>query len=213
MGGGASSLSDIFTLATVGDTKGNIIKFFSEMAKGAKQAASSVGSSAGTIETALAGISGGLKGAWSSLSLFGKIGIVAAGISIVVGAVQKYKAHMEELRQAAEENSNAFSDSTKVIDDYSTRISELRGKLADGSLSETEAYQAKKELYDIQTQLNAAYGESASGLDLVNGKLDEQIKKLGDLAVLDAQRYLNENNSEIRDLKKRSLTEQMRAME
>lgn len=51
---------------------GNIIKFFSEMAKGAKSAASSVDSSAGIIKKALAGISGGAKGAWNSIDCSGK---------------------------------------------------------------------------------------------------------------------------------------------
>ena len=81
-----------FDFAT--DTKlgsGNIIKFFSEMAKGAKTAASTVDDSAG--------ISGGAKGAWSSIGTFGKIGLVGAGISLVVGAVQKYKAHASDKNQ------------------------------------------------------------------------------------------------------------------
>lgn len=79
--------------------KGNIIRFFTEMAKGAKTAASSVDSSAGTIKKALAGISGGAKGAWNSIGTFGKIGLVVAGISLVVGAVQKYKAYTSDKNQ------------------------------------------------------------------------------------------------------------------
>lgn len=95
-----TSLQSLFNVAT--DTKlgnGNIIKFFSEMAKGAKTAASSVDDSAGTIKKALAGISGGAKGAWRSIGTFGKIGLVVAGISLVVGAVQKYKAHTSDKNQ------------------------------------------------------------------------------------------------------------------
>ena len=176
---------------------GNIIKFFSEMAKGAKMAASSVDDSAGTIKKALAGISGGAKGAWSSIGTFGKIGLVVAGISLVVGAVQKYKAHMEELRQEAANAANEFADSQSSMDDYASRITELRNALAEGTLTESEAYQAKKELYDIQSQLNDSYGSAAGGIDLVNGKLDDQIEKLKQLTLLNAQQYLNENKSEI----------------
>lgn len=165
------------------------------MSRSAKQAASSVGSSAGTIKVALSGISGGLKGAWSSLGLFGKIGLVTTAIGLVVSAVQKYKAYLEELRIKAEENSKAFIESQGTLDDYGKRIAELKDALDKGTLSENEAYQAKKELYEIQGKLNETYGDAASGIDLVNGKLDEQIAKLGELAVLDAQRYLNENDS------------------
>ena len=190
----------IDTLVWIANNKGgsgNIIKFFSEMANGAKTAASSVDDSAGTIKKALAGISGGANGAWSSIGTFGKIGLVVAGISLVVGAVQKYKAHMEELRQEAANAANEFADSQSSMDDYASRITELRTALAEGTLTETEAYQAKKELCDIQSQLNASYGSAASGIDLVNGKLDEQIEKLKQLTLLDAQRYLNENKKKI----------------
>ena len=176
---------------------GNIIKFFSEMVKGAKTAASSVDDSAGTIKKALAGISGGVKGAWSSIGTFGKIGLVVAGISLVVGAVQQYRAHVEDLRQEAANAAKEFSDSQLSMDDYASRITELRNALDEGTLTESEAYQAKKELYDIQSQLNDSYGSAAGGIDLVNGKLDEQIEKLKQLTLLDAQQYLNENKGEI----------------
>lgn len=205
-GGFDGDWSSIIGYAKGAEGSGNIIKFFSEMAKGAKTAASSVDDSAGTIKKALAGISGGAKGAWSSIGTFGKIGLVVAGISLVVGAVQKYKAHMEELRQEAANAANEFADSQSSMDDYALRITELRTALAEGTLTESEAYQAKKELCDIQSQLNASYGSAASGIDLVNGKLDEQIEKLKQLTLLDAQRYLNENKKEI-DEATRKMTE------
>lgn len=98
-GGFDGDWSSIIGYAKDVEGSGNIIKFFSEMAKGAKTAASSVDDSAGTIKKALAGISGGAKGAWSSIGTFGKIGLVVAGISLVVGAVQKYKAHTSDKNQ------------------------------------------------------------------------------------------------------------------
>lgn len=85
-----TSLQSLFNVAA--DTKlgnGNIIKFFSEMAKGAKSAASSVDSSAGTIKKALAGISGGVKGAWNSIRLFGKIGIGITAVATAYGIKAK----------------------------------------------------------------------------------------------------------------------------
>lgn len=192
---------------TAKDTKSsNIIKFFNEMAKGAKAASAEVDASAGTIQKALAGIGGGAKGAWKSIGLFGKIGLVVAGVSLVVGAVQKYNAHMEELRQNAENAAEEFAQTQSSMDDYASRITELRTALDNGTLTETEAYQAKKELYDIQTQLNESYGSAASGIDLVNGKLDEQVGKVKALSLLDAQQYLNENKGQI-DKATRKMTE------
>ena len=182
---------------------GNIIKFFSDISNGAKEAASGVDSSAGVIKTSLAKIGGGLKGAWNSVGLFGKISLVATGISLVVGAVQKYKAHMEQVRQEAVAAANAFAESQETLDGYAERIMELRTAIDSGTLTESEVYQAKKELYDIQTQLNDSYGDSVKGIDLVNGSLDEQIAKLKEMSVLEAQRYLNDKSDEIKTADKK----------
>lgn len=95
-----TSLKTLFEVAS--DSKlgsGNIIKFFSEMAKGAKAAASSVDSSAGTIKKALAGISGGVKGAWNSIGLFGKIGIGVAAVTTAYNIMSKHEQNARENRQ------------------------------------------------------------------------------------------------------------------
>ena len=98
-GGFDGDWSSIIGYAKDAEGSDNIIKFFSEMAKGAKTAASSVDDSAGTIKKAMAGISGGAKGAWKSIGLLGKASIVLTAVSLVANVVQRYKAHMEEMRQ------------------------------------------------------------------------------------------------------------------
>lgn len=127
----------------------------------------------------------------SSLSI-GGIGIA---LTAIVAAVTAYKTHMENLRKEAEENAKAFTESGDVLDGYISRVTELKTAIDEGTLTESEAYEAKKELFEIQGKLNETYGDAAEGIDLVNGKLDEQIAKMGELAVLDAQRYLNENSA------------------
>lgn len=123
-------------------------------------------------------------------------GIAIVG-TLVYSGVQMWKQHQEELRQAAEESAQAFTEQSSSIEDYVSQIQDLKGKLDSGSLTEQEAYSAKKQLFEIQTQLNDTYGDSASGIDLVNGKLDEQIEKTRELIALDATRLLNEQAGEI----------------
>lgn len=94
--------------------KGNIIKFFSEMAKGAKTAASSVDDSAGTIKKALAGISGGAKGAWSSIGLFGKIGLIISAISL---AYSVYHDINEKRNQILDDNISQGKTASEGADD------------------------------------------------------------------------------------------------
>lgn len=190
------SIEEFFGILSDSESPQNTIKFFADIGRAAKKAAADVDSSAGLIKKGLAGIGGGIKGAWNSIGVWGKIGIAAAAVGLVVGAVQQYKAKMEEARQEADASATAFSESTTSIDEYASKVKELRATLDDSTTTEAEAYQAKKELYDIQTQLNSTYGDAASGIDLVNGSLDEQISKMRELKALEASDYLNKNQGD-----------------
>ena len=84
------------------------------MAKGAKTAAASVDSSAGTIKKALAGISGGAKGAWNSIGLFGKIGLIISAISL---AYSVYHDINEKRNQILDDNINQGKTASEGADD------------------------------------------------------------------------------------------------
>lgn len=126
-GGFDGDLLTVFELAK--ETKSsNIIKFFNEMVKGAKTAAASVDDSAGRIKKALAGISGGAKGAWNSLGLFGKIGIVITALGTLYGIYQKIQNAGAEANQKMDES----------VSKYEQTVSEL--KSVNSELSDTQRY-------------------------------------------------------------------------
>ena len=114
-----TSLRSLFNVAT--DTKlgnGNIIKFFSEMAKGAKTAASSVDDSAGKIQKAFTVISGGAKGAWNSIGIFGRIGLIISAISL---AYSVYHDINEKRNQILDDNISQGKTASEGANDlYST---------------------------------------------------------------------------------------------
>lgn len=117
---------------------GNIIKFFNEMVKGAKTAAASVDDSAGTIKKALAGISGGAKGAWNSIGLFGKIGIGVAAVTTAYSIISKLEQNAREDRQSSFDNAmSTASESSNVYDLY--KAYEAANEAYDGSASSKEA--------------------------------------------------------------------------
>lgn len=119
----------------------NIIKFFSEMVKGAKAAASSVDDSAGTIKKALARISGGAKGAWNSIGLFGKIGIGVAAVTTAYSIISKLEQNARESRQSSFDNAMATaSESSSVYDLY--KAYEAANEAYDGSTGSKEALEA-----------------------------------------------------------------------
>lgn len=150
----------------------------------------------GIFTSAIKGITGlGVAGA----TLTGTLGAIAPAALAVIGAIsalasvfnhakQSQENHLKELKEADE----IYTTNTDNIQSYKDRISELRTSLDEGTLSEADAYEAKKELLDIQNQLFDSYGKQVEGIDLVNGKIDEQIGKLSELTKAEANQFLNE---------------------
>ena len=153
------------------------------------------------MSTALAG-GAGVFGAVAAgaTALFGALAPLV-GIIALVGAAfigwKIYDNYMQKQVQAAQEAGNAWKESNSSIEDYKNRIVELRNQLASGTLTESEAYQAKSELLSIQESLTDSYGSQADGIDLVNGSLREQIGLMDQLSQSDANKYLNENQKGI----------------
>ena len=136
------------------------------------------------------------KGLWATL-MANPLILVATGVTAAVSAYSAYQQSVQESVSSAKEAGQKFSENTSSLQDNIAKVQELRSQLASGTLSESEAYQAKSDLLSIQNQLSDSYGNQAQGIDLVNGKLDEQIAKMQSLAQEEAKKYLNEEKSGI----------------
>ena len=136
------------------------------------------------------------KGLWVTL-MANPLILVATGVTAAVSAYSAYQQSVQESVSSAKEAGQKFSENTSSLQDNIAKVQELRSQLASGTLSESEAYQAKSDLLSIQNQLSDSYGSQAQGIDLVNGKLDEQIAKMQSLAQEEAKKYLNEEKSGI----------------
>lgn len=103
--------------------------------------------------------------------------------------------YFESYAKAAEklgESANATKQATSELDGYKDKINELRESLDSGTLSESEAYDARKELISIQDTLVEKYNMEGSAIDLVNGKLDEQIAKINAVSDAKANQFLDD---------------------
>lgn len=158
-------------------------------------AGSAATATAGAFATLGASIKSALLGLVTFLTTNPLGWAILAGTAIVgvTTALKKHSKAIEEAVQSAQESAESFSNRISDIEEYITKIQELREELSNGTLSEMEAYQAKQELLSIQKQLSESYGEQAAGIDLLNGKIDEQIEKVQSLSKADAERYINEN--------------------
>ncbi len=148
-------------------------------------------------------LAGGLTSIATTLT--GPVGWILAATT-AIGAVwyeyDKYQKKIEDNRKAAVESATESSENIKSLEDYADKVKQLREDLDSGNLSESEAYNVKKQLLDIQTQLNEAYGDSADGIDLINGKLDQQIEKIKELTKEEASNWLNRNLESIKNAEK-----------
>lgn len=128
---------------------------------------------------------------------------ITAAINLAVQAITYLIERQENLRQAALEAGSALDEQTSSINSYKEQISTLRESLDAGNLSENEAYDARKQLISIQDELVDKYGSEAAGIDLVNGKLDEQIAKLDGIADRKAKTFLASNSESINTAQKK----------
>ncbi len=123
------------------------------------------------------------------------IGAVMAGIT----AWNKYKQHLEEVRQATQEAATAYKDSATSIDDYVSKYQELRQALIKAKGNEEETYNVKKQLLDLQTELNDKFGDEYGKLNLVTDAYKDQTEAIKALHKEEANRYLTENRQGIED--------------
>lgn len=162
-------------------------------------------------QTRLAKISnsvvGGLKDIGAAIASAGLTLIASAAINFVVKSIMSAVQRQEDLRQAALEAGSALDKQSAAINDYKTQIPSLKESLDKGNLSEQESYDVRKQLISIQDELVEKYGDEAAGIDLVNGKYQEQLDILNGIADQKAKDYLNEHNESINTAQEKMLEE------
>lgn len=142
----------------------------------------------GAIET--------LKAVGGTLLASFAIGIAVSAVTKAIGAISsaidEAVVTIEEAKDKSKEMGNSLNEEVSSLDSYITKISELKTSLDEGNLSYSEAYEARKELLGIQNELYEKYGEEVSGLNLVNGTLEDQIELLDQVIEAKYRLYLND---------------------
>lgn len=119
------------------------------------------------------------------------VGLTIA-LSLVVKGIMHLAQASEEMSRKAAEATSKFKEQNESIEDYKTKITELRKSLSDQNITYEDARSKREELLEIQKDLIKSYGSEAQGIDLVNGSLDEQIKKLDEINAKKRQEWINE---------------------
>jgi len=177
------------TLATIANKEAEDAQTGSKLSGGMSQGFDGVATGAGAAGTG-AGATG-LAGLASS-PLFWLIAIPAA-ITIINGLFNYLDQQQQNHIDKAHELTDAWNQNKETLGNYSQQYQELNAQLDNANLSEAEQADIKKQLYDLQKQITDEYGHSADGVDLVNGKLDEQLDKLRNIKAEEARSNLAHN--------------------
>lgn len=104
------------------------------------------------------------------------------GISVVINAAVSVISDMvrwqEKYAEATQEATDKIKAESNSVEDYTSKIIELRKALDDNNTSENRNKEIREELSRIQDDLIENYGLEKNGLNLINGTLDDQIQKL-----------------------------------
>jgi len=136
-------------------------------------------------------------GASSLVSLATNPAVWLIAIPAIIGGLTALFNFIDQQQQnhidKAHELTDAWNQNKETLGNYSQQYQELNAQLNNANLSEAEQADIKKQLYDLQKQITDEYGHSADGIDLVNGKLDEQLDKLRNIKVEEARSNLAHN--------------------
>lgn len=122
---------------------------------------------------------------------------VAAGVGVVVAGVRMYQQHIENVRKATQEAADTYKDASSSVDDYTSRYAELKQALEDARGNEEETYNVKKQLLELQTELNDKFGEEYGRINLVTEAYNDQTEAIKAYNKEAANSFLNENTEGI----------------
>ena len=149
-----------------------------------------------------AGAAGG--GALATGGLSAGIGAIISNPALLVAAIAAIGAVLTLVHSASEQAKQALIDTAheatetwegakESVENYTQKYKELNAQLENPNLSEKETIEIKKQIYDLQKEITNEYGNAAKGIDLVNGKLDEQLGKLREINTSNARDNLRDN--------------------
>jgi len=145
----------------------------------------------GNLKSGIVSVGKALASLATSHPILLAITAVLATITAVTIGVAKAE---KEAAEAANKHAQEVEDANAALANYKQKAASLRKELDSGNLSEQEAYDVRKQLMGIQDELISRYGKEANGINLVTGAIEDQISAINDLAVANAQAWLNENS-------------------
>lgn len=173
-------------------TMSNANKAGREWAVAIRRGTKSLSEMEAEAKTAQSGING-LAFAQTALNIAISVGLAVAIPALIKGFDNLAHARKKAYEAAQEESSKAKSE-LKNAETEANKLDELIQKYKELAESDTSDVNTRKQIRDIQDNITELVGQQANNLDLVNGKLDEQIAKLNKIRGIEAQDALDKAN-------------------
>lgn len=174
-------------LQGLGNTIGGTIDKIVDKIEKAQQIATETGKG---FLSALAGTTSGVT------KLGVGIGVASAAIGVLVGIVRAYNENQRQMREDAVQNARDFEQLKDSTESYREQIAELTLQLENENLSQEEAYNARKQLLEIQKQLIEGYGKEAGAIDLVTQSSNKSKQAMLDKALAEKALTLQAENAD-----------------
>lgn len=148
----------------------------------------------------------------SKLALIGtKVATMALNAALSVGlaiAIQAVVAWLDDLvhaakkaSEAADENASKSKEKVQAAKEEVQQLDELIAKYKELANSDVQDTSRRSEIRDVQGQIADLVGEQADNLNLVNGKLDEELDKLYEIQKIEAEKTVKSASSAYYDAK------------
>ena len=133
----------------------------------------------------------------SSMALTAALNIgFTVAVSAIALAISNYAASVREARQEA----ISAADEAKTLNDSLSELANRYKELYEASSGKWNE-DTLKSVRDVQSQIVDLVGDQAGGIDLVNGKLQDQLAILRDISVETAKNYIQEHKAQISSAK------------
>lgn len=122
---------------------------------------------------------------------------VSALASVLVSAISHAANASKELAEAGAEAAESYKSSTDQLQELVDKYEKLSKQLEATNLTDKQRYDIRSNILDVQNEIVDKYGEEANHIDLVNGRLNEQLEILQTIKATEGKDYLADSEANI----------------
>lgn len=119
------------------------------------------------------------------------VAIISAITTIASVGINAIRNAQEKAKQAAEENEQKVNDVASAANDQREQLNDLIAQYSKLASAGDFDASSREQAQSIQDQITELVGSQANNLDLVNGKLDDEVSKLKNISAEQAKQNAN----------------------